>query len=219
MQASSPAAAIFAAWTRRLPDTLVADKLGHDLATRYEGWSDLFVSRFLINTLEDRNNPWCDVIATPKHEDCATAAHTALVAALNDIHTKLGSARSDWRWDRLHTAVFSHQPFGYVPFLRPIFNRDIANGGGNATVDLGEFDPDLSFTQSVVPGYRQVIDLANMDNGRFIIAIGQSGHALSPHYDDYLKDWRAVRYRPMRFADAQIVLREQASLLRLEPEP
>ena len=36
------------------------------------------------------------------------------------------------------------------------------------------------------PIYRQVIDLANLDNSRYIQSTGQSGHLLSPHYDDLL---------------------------------
>jgi hypothetical protein len=34
------------------------------------------------------------------------------------------------------------------------------------------------------PGYRGVFDLANLDDSRFIIATGESGNPLSPHYGD-----------------------------------
>jgi penicillin G amidase len=67
-----------------------------------------------------------------------------------------------------------------------------------------------------VPGYRHIVDLGSTDGGRFIHAGGQSGHLLSPHYDSYLDDWQAVRYRPMRFT-AEAIEAARAATLRLEP--
>jgi penicillin G amidase len=49
-----------------------------------------------------------------------------------------------------------------------------------------------------VAGYRQIIDLSPGNDSRFIDALGESGHPLSRHYDDFLADWSAVKYRRMR---------------------
>ena len=49
-----------------------------------------------------------------------------------------------------------------------------------------------------MPGYRQIIDLSPANDSRFLDAVGQSGHFLSTHYDDFLADWQAVRHRKMR---------------------
>lgn len=210
------AAAVFAAWCRRLPAALLADELGADLARRYAGWTDLFVSRFLVRTLARRDDAWCDNVATSGREDCAWAVGQALHGALGDLDDKLGSKREAWRWERLHHAVFSHVPFGSIDFVRALFNRSIATGGDTSTVNLGQFGTSASFSQQVVASYRQVIDVADLDSGLFILAIGQSGNPLSPHYDDYLEDWGAARYRPMRI-ERTAVLRDQAAVLRLEP--
>jgi penicillin amidase len=35
-----------------------------------------------------------------------------------------------------------------------------------------------------------VFDLANLDSSRFIIATGESGDPLSPHYGDLAERWR-----------------------------
>ncbi|HEY0406839.1 MAG TPA: penicillin acylase family protein [Pyrinomonadaceae bacterium] len=217
MTQESAAAAIFAAWYRRLPSALIDDELGHDLATRYGGWSDLFVRRFLVNTLHEPTNAWCDNVATPQREDCRQVVDESFKQALQDLRSKLGVRQEQWQWGSLHQAVFFHQPFGYVDYIRRIFNRSIRTGGDNSTINLGEFSFDSSFEQHAVSSYRQVIDLANADTGKFILAIGQSGHLLSTHYADYLDDWQAVRYRPMRFEKATI-LREQEATLRLEPD-
>ena len=67
-----------------------------------------------------------------------------------------------------------------------------------------------------MPSYREIIDLSPQNDSRFLDAIGESGHPLSNHYDDFLQDWRAVRYRPMRMERGAI---EQGALghLRLKP--
>jgi acyl-homoserine lactone acylase PvdQ len=44
-----------------------------------------------------------------------------------------------------------------------------------------------------------------------------SGHFLSPHYDDFLSDWRAVRHRPMRMDRASIE-KGATGRLRLTPQ-
>ena len=61
-----------------------------------------------------------------------------------------------------------------------------------------------------------VIDLSPANDSRFLDAVGQSGHFLSKHYDDFLSDWRAVRHKKMRMERAHI---EAGALghLRLTP--
>ena len=67
-----------------------------------------------------------------------------------------------------------------------------------------------------MPGYREIIDLSAANDSRFLDAVGESGHFLSPHYDDFLKDWQAVRYRKMRMQRQDI---EAGALGRLRLTP
>jgi len=62
-------------------------------------------------------------------------------------------------------------------------------------------------------GYRQVIDLAALDNSRYIQSTGQSGHLVSPHYDDLLLLWQKGEYLPIKTKDYSVAAR-----LVLEPE-
>jgi penicillin amidase len=65
--------------------------------------------------------------------------------------------------------------------------------GGMSTINKAEYDPeDLKMIHGA--GYRQVIDFANLDNSRYIQSTGQSGHLLSPHYDDLLPLWQQGEY-------------------------
>jgi penicillin amidase len=67
-----------------------------------------------------------------------------------------------------------------------------------------------------VPGYREILDLSPANDSRFIDAVGESGHFLSKHYDDFQSDWQAVRYRPMRMS-RQDAERGAVGQLRLTP--
>ena len=48
------------------------------------------------------------------------------------------------------------------------------------------------------------VDLSPANDSRFADAVGESGHFLSPHYADFLPDWRAVRHKKMRMERAEI---------------
>jgi penicillin amidase len=64
------------------------------------------------------------------------------------------------------------------------------------------------------PGFRAVYDLADLDNSRFMIATGQSGNPLSPHYGDLAERWRDGHYVKL-VGDATVDGRR----LRLTPAP
>ena len=124
----------------------------------------------------------------------------------------MGRDTTRWRWDRVHHAAFPHSGFDTVAFLRPLFSRSMPNGGDWSTVNVGPVAADALYEQRSVAGYREIIDLSPANDSRFIDAVGESGHPLSPHYDDFLRDWQAVRYRKMRMERTDI---EQGAIGRL----
>ncbi|HEX6288637.1 MAG TPA: penicillin acylase family protein [Herpetosiphonaceae bacterium] len=216
MRGDSAAAAIFAAWIDPLPRTLVEDELGPRLGRRWRGGIENYVGTFVASTLRERDNPWCDNAKTQPREDCAAVVNEALSAAIQHLTQKMGNDLSTWRWDRVHSVVFGHQPFTATPVLESLLDRRIGHGGTWGTVNIGNPALEANFDQFQSASYRQLVDLSSTQNDRFIIAIGQSGNPLSPHYDDYLDDWHAVRYRSLRL-DREVVDRDQQALLRLEP--
>jgi penicillin amidase len=85
-------------------------------------------------------------------------------------------------------------------------------GGDGNTVDIGGYSRSQLYRQTIAAGYRQVIDLSGPTNDRFMLATGQSGHFLSPHYADLLADWQAVRCRPTYFDRAALDAKKWATL-------
>lgn len=208
------APAIFQGWFLRLAEALAGDELGDAL----EGYRGRFsyVTRFVERVLDTRPE-WCDVVSTPAKETCDEVVTAALHAAVADLAKRLGPEPSRWRWDAVHAAIFPHQGLDAVDALRRILSRKVPNGGDWSTVNVGPVAADALFEQRSVPGYRTIVDLSPANDSGFLDAVGQSGHFLSRHYDDFLDDWQKVRHRKMRMDRAEIE-RESLGRLRLTPQ-
>jgi penicillin amidase len=209
----SAAAAIFEAWFLRLAPAFVGDELGRVTTVNYAGRFS-FVTRFLLDTLSNtaastcadtRGRPTCDGIVTK-----------ALHDAIGDLTRRLGSDLTRWRWDAVHPALFPHQGLDSVAVLGSLLSRRVPSAGDWSTVRVGAVAHEHPYEQHAIASYRDIIDLSPANDSRFADAIGESGHPLSPHYDDFLNDWRAVRHRRMEM-DRPSVEREAIGRLRLEP--
>ena len=213
--AGSAGAAIFGAWFQHLAPTLVGDDLGPLVAERYQERFS-FVTRFAVRTLASNDSAWCDDVRTAKRETCDDAVTGALHKGVADLTGRLGGDMTRWRWDAVHRAIFPHQGLDAVAALRPLLSRSVPNGGDWSTVNVAAVAAERPYEQHSVPGYREIIDLSPANDSRFLDAVGESGHFLSKHYDDFLKDWRAVQYRAMRMERKDI---ERGALghLRLTP--
>ncbi len=209
------APAIFAAWFHELASAIAGDELGPRALDGYAS-RFTFITRFVIDTLTGNDARWCDDVRTPRTETCDEVVTLALDTGLARLTAKLGSHVAGWRWDALHPAIFPHQGLDSVRALRPFLSRSVPNGGDWSTVDVGPVAADELFEQHSVPGYRQIVDLSPANDSRFIDAVGESGHFLSPHYDDFLADWRAVRHRQMRM-DRQAIEASAIGHLTLMP--
>jgi penicillin G amidase len=233
--ADSAAAAVFQAWFLHLTPLLVGDELGPTTTELYQA-KFTFVSRFLMNALGPAaavkagrygagglsdprggadDNGWCEGRTTSKTRTCDEAVARALRQGMEDLQRRLGADMTRWRWDAVHLALFPHA-LDSAAALRPLLSRSVGIGGDWSTVNVGVTAVDHPYEVHTVPGYREIIDLSPANDSRFLDAVGESGHFLSPHYDDFLADWRAVRHRRMRIERSDI---ERGALghLRLTP--
>jgi penicillin amidase len=212
-RADSAATAIFQAWFLRLAPTLIGDELDDRVLRAYQSRYS-YVTRFVASTLEGDGQRWCDDIRTENRETCRDAITRALEDGLAQLKERMGANPRRWRWDDVHRAMFPHQGLDTVGLLRPFLSRAVPNVGDWSTVNVGTVDAATPFDQRSIPGYRQIVDLSPANDSRFIDAVGQSGHFLSRHYDDFQGDWQAVRHRPMRM-DRAAIERGAVGTLRL----
>ncbi|MBT4703425.1 MAG: penicillin acylase family protein, partial [Rhodospirillaceae bacterium] len=205
---------LFMSWLREVNIDLYGDELG-GLTPRYLRLRPRFVENVLTH-----DQVWCDDIRTIPTETCETIVRGAWEITVAKLETRFGSDISKWTWGKLHRAHFRHPVFSAIPLLDKWANLSIPSDGGAFTVNRGNFrlnrnaDP---FRHTHGAGIRTVYDLADLNNSRFVIATGQSGNILSPHYRDFLNDWRDNR--SIKFAADKIELRRRgAKLLTLLPQ-
>jgi len=183
MDRDSPAALVYAAWSRALVRELAKDDLGPVFDDYWHGRPG-----FLIHALRD-DPSWCDRSDTTAPESSGTAMANALHEAVDALTDRFGDRPADWRWGDAHRAQFKHQVLGGVPVLGALTNLTIETDGGDETINRGTTAGGTGqspFRHVHGPGFRAVYDLSDLRNSRLAMAGGQVGHPLSNHYRDLL---------------------------------
>jgi penicillin G amidase len=191
MQRGAVAPLLFTAWLREINRTLFADRLG-DLFDDY--WA---LHPDVVRLILTEHPDWCVGKSAPKVQDCAGALSAALDRALDGLRQRYGDDMEQWRWGVPHQARFQNQFWSAVPLLGRLFAVALPADGGTDTVNVGgtplasHSDP---YADVHGPTLRMIVDLGDPAAARFMIAPGESGNVLSPHYDDLAASWRDVAY-------------------------
>ena len=62
------------------------------------------------------------------------------------------------------------------------------------------YEPGSGYDVVVVPSWRQIIDLSNIDASIGTHTVGQSGNPASPHFKDLFPLWSRGEYHPLPFS-------------------
>lgn len=179
MRPDSVEATVFQTWYTELT-RLPAKEVGQEF------WDE---PRYLLRAMQS-GDPNCDQKETEVVEGCLDYAALALDTALD----RLGD--NPPAWGSVHRAVFDHPILTNSPLAR-FSDRRVAFGGDRYTVNVGPYNA-KTFDQTHGPSYRHIVDLADLNNSRFIHPMGQSGNLLSTQFDDLLPMWQKGAYLPMR---------------------
>jgi penicillin amidase len=190
MLRSRPEPLVYNAIYDVLARLLLRDELG-SLASVYGKPSPLVVRRIL----EERTS-WCDDVRTTREEDCASILRDAVDEAGALLARRHGSRPGEWRWGEAHRAPLENAVLSRVPLVSSLLDLETPLDGGDHTVARAASPswPELDFAAEHGAGFRAVYDAADFDASEFVIATGQSGNPLSPHYRDLVDDWREGRH-------------------------
>lgn len=114
----------------------------------------------------------------------------ACAAAMQTLRDVAGDDERRWAWGRVRPVFLVHA-FGSKPPLDRIWNRGpFAWGGDATTIPQGSIAFDAPLANAIgIPNLRAVIDVGSWEASRWVLAGGQSGNPLSPHYDDMIDLW------------------------------
>lgn len=164
----------------------------------------------ISDLLESRPDGWFD-------GGWDRAIERALSAAYAQLKHDIGPDPRAWSWGAVHGLVLPHRLGVVFPFNR-LFNRGpYPIGGDHNTVN--QAGRKVRVHGSNVSGFanlRMAVEVGDWDRNYFILAGGQSGNPLSPHYDDQLKLWLEGKTIAMAWSDDAIEKR-QTDRLTLNP--
>jgi penicillin amidase len=179
MAASRPEPLLYSAWVMQFGRRVAATMIGADQETFREASAE-----FLLFVLT-RGGHWCGAIG------CTAQLSAALADAVAMLTPTHGADMTRWRWGDVHVVRFQHALMRFVPVIGPWFGTTRETSGDSHTVMRGgvRLAGPAPFENVHGAGYRGAYDLADLENSRFIIAGGQSGHPLSRHYRDMVSLW------------------------------
>lgn len=195
-------------WLDRTARALLSD----DMGAVFDAWWFWQVDR--IEALLD-DGTFCDDSATEPVETCEDIVAAALRRATGDLAAAYGTDMSQWRWGDSHRAHFAHPVFRNVPLVRNWLDHDLPTDGDFFTINRGTPLPPrdgVALPHLHGAGLRFIHDLGDESGPRFALAGGQSGNPLSPHFADWLADWRDGHYRHIGTTRVQtLVLKPEQS--------
>jgi penicillin amidase len=123
------------------------------------------------------------------------------VGALDDAYAearrRFGRRASKWDYGKMRETVIPNLVLNQLPQIGAWFNvGPVPMSGAGTTVK--------QVVGRLMPSMRYVADLSDWDNSLANVPVGQSGHALSPHYRDQWNNHYVGTSRPMQFNKVQV---------------
>jgi penicillin amidase len=218
MAADSAGAAVFNAWCRHIARRILIPRLGEDLFRAYHAWREVFQCEVLPELLREPSAAWFgDDLGGGSPADARDGLlDAALGDALAELTERLGPDPAGWSWGALHRVRLIH-PLGALPGLESLFTAlDAPFGGDEQTVAQGGFDGRDGYPTAVIPSWRAVYDLGDLDRSMGVLPAGNSGNPASPHWSDQSALWLAGELRPLPFTRPAVEA-AAISALRLVP--
>jgi penicillin G amidase len=155
----------------------------------------------------------------PAEVDWTSLLTTVLARAVSWLRQALGDDLQTWQWGRLHRTTPRHPLAVVFPEFAELLNPPaVAVGGDGDTVQAAAFNATIGYTVSSTSVARYIFDLADWQQSAWVVPLGSSGHAGSPHYADQASTWHRVQLYPMLYDWSQISAEAEARQ-RLEPLP
>lgn len=219
--AGSPAVAVYVFFLAEMAHRLVRAKaprsaewvLGKELNPLIGGSAfDMRISS-LVRLLREQPLGW---LALPWLEEMAAA----LALATHTLRERYGPSHERWAWGRIRPLTLRHV-LGTQRVLGRLFNAGPVTVGGDTTTvsSMGTRLANPTGNPAVLANLRMVLDVGNWEDNRFVLAGGQSGNPLSPHYADMLDMWRRGEGVTIAWSREMVVQVAQTTLRLLPTDP
>lgn len=150
------------------------------------------LNRFTIADFLKPGSPW-----HAERELLTTTVRNTMKAVVADVADRLGGPEK-WQWGDLQQIEFWHSLRNREPFSKLHAGPDRVGGSSTtlamaAPIAVSGAEPAM-YRVFHGPVYRLVVDLADPDHCRFVIAGGNASSAESSHVLDHYQTWLAGKY-------------------------
>ncbi len=144
---------------------------------------------------------------------------SALGRAVGTLRERFGTDPAAWAWGRIRPLRLLH-PLGVRRPLDRMLNLGPVPLGGdaNTVAQAGVRPLGPLANPAAIANHRTVIDLGDVERSRYVLAGGQSGNPLSPHYADLFELWQRGEGVPIAWS-VQAVAAATVDHLTLRPKP
>lgn len=195
-------------WIQKFDDVLFKPVIGDEYMKLFNNKSTV-KDEILRKALRGEKEPWVDDAG-----GLEKAAVQALQLAVDEAVKLQGKKPAQWQWGNFHRVQFPHNLSAVKP-LHLIFNpKASAFGGGRVTVGAAGWNSATGEVDHGAP-WRTVIDMSDPLRSYNVVGPGQSGHVMSPWYDDQIDDWVNGKYHMTSIEPS--VYRSSGHELRLIP--
>lgn len=163
---------------------MLLDELGHEDFRSFS--HTLGLKRNTSALLRNDRSGWWDDKSTKPVETRTQIVTQAFNKAAADLGRQLGTDTAAWQWKHVHVIEHKH-PLGVLPLVGRFFNvGPFPVPGGQETINNLDFPLDSTGIYRVVsgPALRRIIDFGKAGERFSVNPTGQSGHFMSPYYDD-----------------------------------
>lgn len=168
----------------------------HTLGTKQLNLTHIVLTQFVFDAAKPTaKDEFCG------GNSCLQFARESFQQTVEELANNFGIDKFRWGID-VHNARFEHPVYRSSNLFNCMAGRQVGTPGGTETINVGS--PTLlkyKFDQYFGVTYRQVVDLANMEQSVFIMPMGSSGDFFTNNYDAFLSTWSQGEYIPMKTRD------------------
>ncbi len=232
MEAESAGAAFYGIFLHEFTRNTFLDELGPEAAPSWQAFlaaNAITYSAWQDHLLARDDSPFWDDVRTEMKETKPVILARTLVGAWQSAQRQLGRDTAQWQWGKLHTYEWSTATSRLRPFL-PFAERQALNAlakltdrgpypapGSTNTVNVAGYTVGQDYRVWNVPAMRMVVDFGLVEPLHIVIAGGQSGNPVSPHFDNGIPLYLSGKNRSMAFHNPALLAEQFNKALALVP--
>ncbi len=203
---------IFQTWYLNCMEEIFAKRMGENLYASFLGSAYLAYNAFEY-ILERGKSPWI-------RHGLTEPLYNSFLRTIEELTADWGNDPRRWQWQKIQTATLKHL-MGDVSILAPFVNRGpFPYGGDHMTVGRAAYKLHEPFIVDFGATMRYIAHMKPDVEAYTVMAGGQSGHFLSPHYDDQIETWLNGEFYPIRNSEKEIPedMKQKLKLIPQKPE-